>query len=484
VRTPVGTQEIVTGKVDLTPVQHWFFEQRFPEPAHYNQAVMLELDHEINPSLLRSAWTQVLRHHDALRLRFVETTSGWEQSIDGVGNQTTFHYIDLSTLAPSTQAEQVEAAASFLQTSLNLEHGPICRAVYINRGASNSALLLLIIHHLAVDAVSWPILLETLQQATRDLSELQLPAKTTSFQEWSRRLLNFAHTTEIESDAPYWLAQIEQSTTPLPVDYPGGDNLVSSEATVSVTLSTAETLTLVQQTPLAYQAQISDVLLAALAHALAQWSPEGSMLVDVEGHGREPIADDLDVSRTVGWFTSIFPLRVDLNRNRRVAAVLTSVKEGWRQLPHRGIGYGLLRYLNGSWRKTFLTVPRAELRFLYLGQLDQELSRLGIFRLAPEATGPAQNPLGKRPYLLDVNCYVRDEQFQASWIYSQKVHQRATIERLAGRFVSSLHQLIAEAAAPKAEYKSSDFPIADLSQSELDELVTSIALGSGQYRER
>jgi non-ribosomal peptide synthase protein (TIGR01720 family) len=214
-----------------------------------------------------------------------------------------------------------------------------------------------------------------------------------------------------------------------------------------------------------------------LAHALAQCTSEGSLLVDVEGHGREPIAGELDVSCTVGWFTNIYPLRLELNRSTRIAAVLTSVKERRRQLPHRGISYGLLRYLNNSgvWRERFHAAPRAQLRFLYLGQLDQELSELDFFRLADEAIGPAQNPLGQRPYLLDINCYIRDGHFQASWSYSQNLHQRATVERLAGRFVSSLQQLIAQAAAPQAQYKSSDFPIADLSQDELDELVTSLA---------
>jgi len=478
------TQQMVTGKVELTPVQHWFFEQHFPEPAHYNQAVLLELRSDVDPSLLEEAWRQLLNHHDVLRLRFVKTTHGWEQSNSGPVDQTTFHQLDLSALLAPDQLKQLQVAASQFQTSLNLEHGPLCRAVYIKRSAPDPARLLLIIHHLAVDAVSWRILLEDLQQATQQLSEhseVRLPAKTTSFQEWSSRLLSFAQTAEVESDAPYWLAQLEQRPTAIPVDYSNGANLVGSEASLSASLSAAETISLIQQTPLAYQAQINDLLLAALSCALAQWTSERSLLVDIEGHGREPIADDIDVSRTVGWFTNIFPLRLELNRTRRVVAVLTSVKERLRQIPRRGMSYGLGRYLNETegWRERFCSASRAQIRFLYLGQLDHELSELSFFRLADEAIGPAQNPLGERPYLLDINAYIRDGQFQAVWAYSQSIHERATIERLVSRFISSLQLLIAEAHAPQAQYKSSDFPIADLSQSELDELVASLAKASG-----
>src|SRR5262249_38672953 len=152
------TQQMVTGKVELTPVQHWFFEQHFPEPAHYNQAVLLELRSDVDPSLLEEAWRQLLNHHDVLRLRFVKTTHGWEQSNSGPVDQTTFHQLDLSALLAPDQLKQLQVAASQFQTSLNLEHGPLCRAVYIKRSAPNPARLLLIIHHLAVDAVSWRIL--------------------------------------------------------------------------------------------------------------------------------------------------------------------------------------------------------------------------------------------------------------------------------------------------------------------------------------
>jgi len=242
-------------------------------------------------------------------------------------------------------------------------------------------------------------------------------------------------------------------------------------------LNVEETTALLQEVPSVYQTQITDALLTALARALRKWTGERAMLVDVENHGREVIADDLDLSRTVGWFTSVFPVVIELD-GHDVAATIKSVKEQLRRIPRNGFSYGLLRYLSADG----IPADRAlqpEIGFLYLGQFDQELSESAPVRLAKESSGPAQSPKQQRSHLLDFEARVADGKLQVSVSYSESLHARETISGLAEAFVEELRALITHCqSAQQISYTPSDFPDAELNQQELDDLITSLTVGS------
>ncbi|MBD1806823.1 amino acid adenylation domain-containing protein [Microcoleus sp. FACHB-SPT15] len=440
-RTIQAEQGIVTGSVPLTPIQHWFFEQNLPDSHHWNQAVLLEVQQAIAPVLLEQAVHKLLEHHDALRLRFVHQEGNWQQVNANPDEIVPFTCIDLSTVSETEQESAISDAAAELQTNLNLSSGPLVRVALFDLGVSKPSRLLIIIHHLAVDGVSWRILLEDLQTAYQQLSQgeaIQLPPKTTSFKHWAERLQEYAQSAALQQELNYWLAESLQQIVHLPTDFPEGNNTVAEAFTVSVTLSREETQALLQAVPAAYQTQINEVLLAALMQAFAQWTGERSLLVDLEGHGREAIFDDVDLSRTVGWFTTIFPVLLDIEEASSLGDSLKAVKEQLRRIPNRGIGYGVLQYLS----KSLLHSPKAEIRFNYLGQSDQIFQDSSLFKPAQESSGTGRSLRGNRSYLLDINGIVAEGQLRLDWTYSKAIHRQATIERLAESFIEALRELI------------------------------------------
>jgi amino acid adenylation domain-containing protein/non-ribosomal peptide synthase protein (TIGR01720 family) len=479
-------QGLVTGPVLLTPIQRWFFEQQLPQPHHWNQAMLLEVQPDLDMELLQQVMQQLLVHHDALRLRFVRSASGdWQQVNVEPDSSLPCQRVDLSTLPETEQASAFEVVAAEEQIRLNLQSGPLVRVTLFDLGPNKPGRLLLVIHHLAVDGVSWRILLEDLQTAYQQLSRGQaiaLPPKTTSFQEWAQQLNEYAQSTALEQELDYWLASSWSGVAPLPVDTLEGDNTEASARTVSVSLSVPDTRALLQEVPQAYNTQINDVLLTVLVQAFAQWTGTRCLLVDLEGHGREEIFAEVDLSRTVGWFTTIFPVLLELREVDHPGEALKSVKEQLRCIPHGGIGYGLLRYLNGdeAIAEKLRTLPQAEVSFNYLGQFDQVLSSDSMFGLTKESSGPEHSQLGHRSYLLDVNAFVAGGQLQLDWIYNEHRHQRATIEGLAKGFVAALQALIAHCQSPEAGgYTPSDFPLARLDEQKLSKLAILIDKSDG-----
>jgi non-ribosomal peptide synthase protein (TIGR01720 family) len=477
-------QGLVTGAVPLTPIQQWFFEQNLPEPHHFNQSVLLEVPPDLKPELLKQVVQQLLVHHDALRLRFVRDKSIWQQVNVGLEETVPFTVIDFSQLSSGEQQTALEAAATEIQASLKLSEGRVVQVALFNFGIDKPARLLLVIHHLVVDGVSWRILLEDLSIAYQQICRgeaIQLQPKTTSFKDWAYRLREYGQSEAVATDLDYWLAQTRSEVAPLPVGYPSGKeaNTVASATHVSVSLSVGQTLALLQEVPSAYNTQINDVLLTALVQTFAQWTGERFLLVDLEGHGREELFEDVDLSRTVGWFTTIFPVLLELGEVSHPGDALKSVKEQLRRIPNRGIGYSLLRYLNqdAATRLKLQALSQAEVSFNYLGQLDQVLSESPLWRLAKEPSGSEHSRMGSRSHLLEVKGFVAEGKLQLDWTYSENLHQRATVERLAQRFLEALKSLIAHCQSPEAGgYTPSDFPEAELSQEELEELVAKLSV--------
>ncbi|MEG4574238.1 amino acid adenylation domain-containing protein [Microcoleus sp. N3A4] len=481
VATPTETnkaeQGLITGSLPLTPIQHWFFAQNLPESHHWNQTFLLEVPATFKPNLLQQAVQQLLLHHDALRLRFTESEQGWQQFNALPDEIVPFSLIDLSVLPETTQTETIETISAQLQASLNLATGPIVRVALFHLGNSKPSRLLLVIHHLAVDGVSWRILLDDLQTAYQQLETgkpIQIPAKTTSFKELSEKLTEYANSPTARKEVTYWSNLSASKITPLPVDYIRGTNTKASARNVSVSLNKEETRALLQEVPKAYRTQINDILLTALVEVLTNWTQSNSVLINLEGHGREEILPDVDLSRTVGWFTTIFPVLLKLEVTNNLGDAIRSIKEQIRAIPNRGIGYGLLRYLSDDREiiSSLKTLPISEVGFNYLGQFDWGISSERLFKLASESIGPEHSQLGHRIHLIDINGIVVEGQLNVDWSYSENFHKSATIERLAQQYIEALKTLIVHCQSPDVGgYTPSDFPLAKLDQQQLDNLL-------------
>ncbi|MBV9927462.1 MAG: amino acid adenylation domain-containing protein [Acidobacteria bacterium] len=466
-------QGLVTGPVELTPIQRWFFEQRPAEPHHFNQAIMLEVSRPVDARLLERVVASLLEQHDALRLRYAEHEGVWGQVNDGPDARSFFTRVDLSGLASDAQRQAVEARAAELQAGLDLARGPVFRVALFDLGPDSPSRILLVAHHLVVDGVSWRILLDDLARAYEQAARgerVELGPKTTSFQEWARLLARHAQSGEFDAELDYWASA--EGARALPVDHAGGENAVAHEGSVSFALSAEETRALLRETRGAVRAQAEELLLAALVYALDAWTGDGRFLIDLESHGRAEVFEGIDLSRTVGWFTSLYPVLFEAAGD--IGATLRGVKERMRAVPRRGLGYGALRYLRGAeaGAARLSGQPRAEVVFNYLGQLDTALDPEGGFAPARESVGPTRGPRNLRSHLLDVSSSVAGGRLRVAFAYGAEVHERTTVEALAASFRAALRELLERpAAAARTACTPADFPLAKLDERQLGRLL-------------
>jgi len=479
-RVAEAEQGLVAGPVTPTPIQQWFLERSWHEPHHFNQAVMFKLRQSFEPKVCQLAIQALLEHHDALRLQLVGGNRGWRLINNATCDKVPFVYVDLSTTPKSEQALAIQTKASALQTSLNLSSGPMMLVAHFDLGRRQPSRLLFVIHHLAVDAVSWSVLLEDFISACEQVGRgetVQLPRKTTSLQQWSRRLLQYAQSPALAKEMDYWLGLPWRKTSEFPVDQQSGPNTVGSSQTVTATLTPEQTHALLREVPQTYNTQINDALVTALAQTLSEWTGGRHLLVNMEGHGREELFGDVDLSRTVGWFTSMYPVIIELDRSWGPGTALKSVKEQLRSVPNRGIGYGVLRYMHPDRHiaDQLRSLPQAPVSFNYLGHSQQMAGREGILTPAPESVGPTNGPRNERAHLVDVNGDVSGGRLRMTWTFSRNRHRRQNMERVCHRFVMALQELIDHCRSPDAGgFTPSDFTEFQWTQEDLDEIESEI----------
>jgi amino acid adenylation domain-containing protein/non-ribosomal peptide synthase protein (TIGR01720 family) len=471
--SPGDDQGPVSGEAPLTPIQRRFFAEGRREPWRFNQAVLLAPRERLAVPLLASALDRVAVHHDALRLRFVHEEAragdGWRQ-VHAPSASIPLVEIDLAALPPGAPVAALEAAAEQLQSGLDLARGPLFTAALLRTGDGEGGdRLLLTAHHLGVDGVSWRVLLEDLTAAYRGL---ELPAKTTSWKRWAELLAGFAGSPEIAAELPWWLA-LPVSVPPLPCDLGGGGE---ARASVAVELGPEQTRALLQEVPEVYRTQVNDLLLAALARAFAAWIGESTLLVDLEGHGREEIFPHVDLSRTAGWFTTVFPVVLALPPGGGPKDAIRAVKESLRAVPRRGLSYGLLRYLAGPEAEDRLAaLAPAQVSFNYLGRLGTATETAAgeeeFFAFAPEAVRGAAGEVTAGSPFFAIDALVLDGRLRVSWTYDPGRHLQSTAERLANGFVAEIAALVDHCRSPEAGgFTPSDFPLAGLGQAALDRL--------------
>ncbi|HEY53756.1 MAG TPA: non-ribosomal peptide synthetase, partial [Caldilineae bacterium] len=505
-------QGVLTGPAPLTPIQHWFFDLGLPSPHHWNQSILLEIPAPLPPEHLRLAIDALLAHHDALRMRFHFENGAWVQRMADVDGETPVEVVGLAETPENELPGRIEQVAAQAQTSLNLQNGPLLRAVYMDLGPQRSHRLLLVLHHLVVDGVSWRILTEDLQTALAQIGNgkrILLPPKTTSFRYWAERLQDYAGSDDVAQQIDYWLSVQSAEPPSLPIDFPGGVNNEASAASVSAFLGQEDTRVLLHDIPAVFDSDVNEALLAALLRAFSKWTGSRTLLLEQEGHGREDLFEDVSLARTVGWFTSMYPLRLTLpasaevdgkqqrasglatNLNRSLlqqpepaapeadsGRVLKSVHEQVQALPQRGIGYGLLRYLHPdpAVRSRLASLPPAQISFNYLGQFDSESqSGVSTIGVAPENRGPERDHKGRRHHLLEISASIVDGELRLNWRYSRNLHRPQTIQALSDDFVAALRDLVEQGRAESEKgYATIDISGDELSYDDLDALMDEI----------
>ncbi|WP_032619844.1 non-ribosomal peptide synthetase, partial [Pseudomonas syringae] len=458
------------GASGLTPIQHWFFDTPIPERQHWNQSLLLEPLSALDPNVLEQSLRALLEQHDALRLSFTEHEGTWRAEHRAVTTDTLLIRVQVSDMA--------ECAALYTDTqrSLDLQNGPLLRALLVD-GPQGQQRLLMVIHHLVVDGVSWRVLLDDLQNAyrqLRDAAPVRFAAKTSAFRDWAARLQAYAGNESLREELPLWQRQLGGPATSLPCHNPQGGRQNRHAQTVSVRLDAERTRQLLQQAPSAYRTQVNDLLLTALAQVVCRWNGQPSTLIQLEGHGREDLFDDIDLTRTVGWFTSAYPLRLTPAPAADSAPgdSIKAIKEQLRQVPHKGLGYGVLRYLADSASKAAMqALPVAPITFNYLGQFDQSFADDALFRPLEESPGAAHDPQAPLPNELSIDSQVYGGELLLRWTFSAERYEPAAIDALAQDYLACLQALIAHCLADgSGGLTPSDFPLAALDQAQLDAL--------------
>jgi non-ribosomal peptide synthase protein (TIGR01720 family) len=433
------------GPVPLVPIQRWFFEQGLADAHHFNQAILLEVRAPLDSALLERALREVVRRHDALRLRYA--TLGGQVTAEGLAEPVLLlTRLDLSDRSEAELDAALQAGANELQGSLRPAEGRLVGAAYFHLGNGRTARLLLVVHHLAVDAMSWPVLLEDLATAYGQLlagRPLQLSATTTPFAEWARALAGLSRSEAVGREAGFWLGLPWDRVRPLPVDRPGGSNTAASVRFVYSALDLEHTHALLRELPGRLRAKVDEILLAALAGTVRGLTG-GALLVDLEAHGREAV-EGTDVSRTVGWFTSLVPVLLDFDSARGLVPALRTARDQLRAIPARGFNYGLLRYLRGdeALAGRLAALPQSEMSFLYMGRFEPAATA-GLFGAAPEPAGELRSPRGRRRHLLELVASVSGGQLRVLWMFSEALHDRSTVEAWAESYLAGLRALVRE----------------------------------------
>ena len=464
-------QEAVVGEQVLLPVQQDFLLTDFVDQNHYNQSVLLKIPEEFSFAVLREVVWALYQRHDVLRLS-VEQGKAKYIPLDQQLADRAIQCHDLSQLDDNEWKLALFEKGSSIKAGLSLKVADIFRAVLF-KGRYGQSRLLLTLHHIAVDGVSWRIILQDMTQAFEQLQQqetIQLPLKSSSFQKWGEFLLDYAHSDGFELEKDYWISQTQEQVPALPVGNCSVDNncLAASEV-VSFELTSAETDALLNQCTSTYRTQINDLLLSGLYLGLREWTGQSKFRIDLEGHGRESITDSVDLTQTVGWFTSIFPLNLIAESNASISNVIKTIKEQLREVPNKGIGFGLLKRYSADQAGISDALP-SDILFNYLGQFDQSVNENSQFQAASENVGEDISLQRQRSHLFELTGMVSGGRLALSLSYNRLQHDQSNVELLMQSIKSALCQVIEHCRSPMSGgVTPSDFPLSDVNQVQLDE---------------
>ncbi len=463
-------QEIVTGEVKLTPIQEWFFRKKGPELNHFNQAVLLHRPEGFKEEILKKVFNEFLEHHDALRLVFERDANGRVRQFNqGMADQL----LELKTWNLQEKKESgtiIEETCNQMQSSIDLCKGPMIKTGLFKTNKGDY--LAIVIHHLAIDGVSWRILFEDLTTAYQQVEkgeEPLLPLKSTSFKEWAEKLHDYSNRKELLEELKYWKKFQEVQLQPLPVDNLITERKIADKGCLSMELFEEYTKKLLKDCNKAYNTEINDLLLAALGLAFKQWAGMDKVLVAMEGHGREEIIDNVDITRTIGWFTSLFPVIIEVEQESDIGSVIKNIKEMSRKIPNKGIGYGILKYLTPKQSKLEISFElEPSICFNYLGQFDQDI-KSEVFQIADISPGHSIDLNSPMDYSLEIEAVIYEGRLKLSVNYCMKEFNETKIAQLVYKYIENLKQIIDHCAGKEeTELTASDLSSADFCEEEMD----------------
>ena len=471
----IASQEAVSGDVPLTPIQKWFFQHSIKPDYHFNQSVMLHADDGFDAEAVRTVFKTIQDHHDALRMTFDDSRYPEVSQFNrDTGLPLSLKTFDFTSYSHEKAVSELETETHNIQAGIDIRNGPLMNLGLFH--LEDGDRLLIAIHHLVIDGVSWRILfedIETLFRQYKNNETLSLPYKTDSFKAWSEALNRFAQSPAFLREKSYWHRQEETpGIAVIKPDFDIKENLKKDSRSLSFELSEERTRELLTQVHRAFGTDINDILLTALTIALHDNFGHDSALIALEGHGREGILKNIDISRTIGWFTSTFPLLLSATHTQDTTRQIKEIKETLRRVPGKGVGYGILKYLTEDGHKDGLNLSlRPQVSFNYLGRFDRDIQQMSV-RLATESGGRMHSPERHREHELEVSGIMTHSRLSVRITFNTRQFRKQTVQNLLDAFSNHLDKLIRFCAAQEQQqFTPSDFTYKKLDIDTVDRIA-------------
>ncbi|HEY4313815.1 MAG TPA: amino acid adenylation domain-containing protein [Pirellulales bacterium] len=427
--------------IPLVPIQHWFFDRGFIDPGNYNACYLFQISDSLSTDGIRTAVKVLMMHHEALRLRFYQSDQGWRQTVAPEGEPISVEEIDLVAVAPEQQWETLIETARRLRSSLDICKGPLARFTVIKTSA-RGRVLVVVLSHLAVDAISIDILANDLcaacDQVAAGITPRLLPP-TASFRQFADALVEYSAKPAARANANWWIWGAWDEVRPIPRDFNVPDSVNTYAALDVVQWSRSRLHTDAEL--VAAGISEPELLVAACAAALADWTHADAVAIDLTAHGRVVPGSTLDLSRTVGYVTTNVPVLLKVQGGGPVS-VTRAVALTLRSLPNSGIDYGVVRYLQPDTveGRALRSIASPEVKFNYHGRISAKRDNA---RLLQELADPVRDVLdtsNRRAYTINIECYTDIEMLHFVVRYSRALHRRESIERFGYRIFAWLER--------------------------------------------
>lgn len=473
VQEAVAQSGPLIGKLPLLPIQHWFFEEHQCAPHYWNQGMIFELSTTAEVLDLAAIIAFLVAQHDGLRLSFRQEWQEWRASYLEPRAVKAFEEVDASSWKDTR--EGIQEFLEMRQAQLDLSQGPLFRAILFRTGHTHPDHLAVVAHHLVIDAVSWKIVVDdltTLMEQSQSRQTFDLGPKSTSIRDWASYLSDSLAAGKWDEEYSFWSERLEEcSGAGLPFDHQARwPSAEASAETLQIQISKTQTEALTQTVHQAYHTKTDEILLAALWKAIRDNMQLDQVTFGLERHGREALDDHFDLVSTVGWFTSFFLLPLRAEGALSTGDLIKQVKEEYRSLPHGGLGYGVLRYLTAPDSPLRLPDRKPDVVFNYLGQ--QDVPSGDCLRQGQFLFDGLRHEDSERYYALEVNASIKEGQLVLYWTYDVDFFLKSTVDQLMQAFQQALTTIIEHCTQQDIEeYTPSDFPDADISQDDLDNLL-------------
>ena len=465
-------EEIIVGNVPMLPIQHWFFEEHKNAANHWNQAIIFDVPENLDSDIMQKSVECLVEYHPALRLHFEQTEGEWLASVCHIEDVEAFAIVDLTNVEKDKINSEIQVKSNHLQSNLDLSKSTLIQVVLFNCKQNTKNKLMLFAHHLLVDNISWQIIISDLELIYDQLSrneKLNLPAKTTSYNKWGNHLIELSKSGEFDKELEFWKEQIESKKIPTDFDL----QLPITEESVKIIeleIDSVSTHDLLNSSNETYKTKTEELLLVSLILAFDKWAKIKNLCIGLEKHGRKYSRNDFDLSHSVGWFTTYFPVLLNIADSTNLKESVISIKEKLRSIPNDGLGFGVLRYIQNAEE----LAQKPQVIFNFLGK--QKPLQSNVIGDGKFLTEGLRSPMSERHHLLEINSFVEDNKLRLKFGFSEKLHNEDTIKGLVDCFGSELSKLIEHCSTQKeVVYSPSDFPEVGLNQDDLDNLLDQIS---------